>query len=453
MRRLVEDRGGAVAVMVALSLVPLLGLVGLGVDAGRAYLVEAKLSQALDAAGLAGGRVMFEPSRDDQIRQYFAANFPDGYMGARVTPLVISSGANDETLTVSASAQLDTGLMQLLGRRTMTVGTETQVHRAARGMELALVMDNTGSMQSNGKIDAMKAGATELIDILFGERSSIPNVWVSLVPYVASVNPGPSHAGWLKAGELAKLNYYTNGWKGCVEARLGANELTDAPPAAEKFMPYRYPKSPAPENRYPPVDESMAANLAGGGSGPNRACPDPITPMQTDKAAIKAAIGRMGPWHRGGTMGHLGLLWGWSTLSPRWRGLWSAATPQLPLDYGTAYMDKVVVMLTDGNNQWSADDYTAYDRLSDGRLGTTNINTAKTRLDQRQSQVCTALKQQGIVIYTITVQLAAADASTRALYQGCASKPAYYFDTSDNTQLRTSFRQIANSLSNLRLAR
>lgn len=396
---------------------------------------------------------MFEASRDDEIRQYFSANFPDGYMGARVAPLSITTDAGNETLTVSASAQMDTGLMQLLGRRSVTVGTEAQVHRAARGMELALVMDNTGSMQSDGKIDAMKAGATELIDILFGERSSVPNVWVSLVPYVASVNVGPSHTDWLKPGELAKHNYYTNGWKGCVEARQGVNELTDAPPAVEKFMPYYYPKSPSPENKYPPVDESMAANLAGGGSGPNRACPAPVTPMQTDKAAIKAAIAQMGPWHRGGTMGHLGLLWGWSTLSPRWRGLWSAATPQLPLDYGTAYMDKVVVMLTDGNNQWSADDYTAYGRLSEGRLGTTSISTAKTRLNQRLSQVCATLKQSGIVIYAITVQLAAADTVTRALYQGCATKPSYYFDTNDDAQLRTSFRQIANSLSNLRLAR
>ena len=61
----------------------------------------------------------------------------------------------------------------------------------------------------------------------------------------------------------------------------------------------------------------------------------------------------MEPWRRGGTTGNLGLAWGWRTISPRWRGLWGGDTPtDMPLDYGTAYMDKVVVILTDGNNEF-----------------------------------------------------------------------------------------------------
>ena len=51
----------------------------------------------------------------------------------------------------------------------------------------------------------------------------------------------------------------------------------------------------------------------------------------------------MGPVHRGGTTGNLGLTWGWRTLSPRWRGAWGGETPNtLPLDYKTPLMEKVV---------------------------------------------------------------------------------------------------------------
>ncbi len=66
-----------------------------------------------------------------------------------------------------------------------------------------------------------------------------------------------------------------------------------------------------------------------------------------------AAIDEMGPWHRGGTMANLGLAWGWRVLSPEWRGLWGGDTPEeLPLDYHTPNMHKVIILLTDGNNEW-----------------------------------------------------------------------------------------------------
>ncbi len=46
------------------------------------------------------------------------------------------------------------------------------------------------------------------------------------------------------------------------------------------------------------------------------------------------------------------MVWGWRVLSPRWRGLWGGNTPNTrPLDYDASDTDKVVVMLTDGNNE------------------------------------------------------------------------------------------------------
>ena len=70
------------------------------------------------------------------------------------------------------------------------------------------------------------------------------------------------------------------------------------------------------------------------------------------KATVDAALDGMGAWSRGGTSGNEGLAWGWRVLSPRWRGLWGGDTPNArPLDYDAADTDKVVVMLTDGNNE------------------------------------------------------------------------------------------------------
>src|SRR5690606_21934126 len=130
-----------------------------------------------------------------------------------------------------------------------------------------------------------------------------------------------------------------------------------------------------------------------------------------------------------------GLAWGWRLLSPDWRGMWGGATPAtLPMDYNTPLMDKVIVLLTDGENQWydypdyapgcagisycpstnqgSANipndaDYTAYGRLTAGRLGTTNASTATTTINTRISQLCAALKtsDRNVIISTIVLQV------------------------------------------------
>ena len=67
MRRFAADRSGAVAILVAGGIIAFVGFIGLATDAARGYMVKEKLSEALDAAALAGGRVMNSPNRDADI--------------------------------------------------------------------------------------------------------------------------------------------------------------------------------------------------------------------------------------------------------------------------------------------------------------------------------------------------------------------------------------------------
>ena len=166
-------------------------------------MVKTKLHQALDAAALAGGRAMLEPDRDADILQFFNANFPDGYLGATVDGPNIDADENEGLLTLSASADIPTSFMQVLGFDDITVSARTVVHRAVRGMELALIMDNTGSMRGGGKMDAMKSAAHDLIDILYGDEETVNDFWVSLVPYAATVNVGAGRTAWLAAYDPA----------------------------------------------------------------------------------------------------------------------------------------------------------------------------------------------------------------------------------------------------------
>ncbi len=74
--------------------------------------------------------------------------------------------------------------MRVFGHDTMTVSARSVIQRETTGMELALVMDNTGSMWDSAAFNACRHAAHDLIDILYGDEDEIDNLWVSLVPYV-----------------------------------------------------------------------------------------------------------------------------------------------------------------------------------------------------------------------------------------------------------------------------
>ena len=121
-------------------------------------------------------------------------------------------------------------------------------------------MDNTGSMRSGGKMDASKAAAHDLIDIIYGSKTTLPNVWVALVPYTATVNIGTDHWNWLNGPDRANINpssFGVNGWKGCVEARTAPHDQTDRRPAGNFFTSYYYEADT--DNVWLPIDESNGA--------------------------------------------------------------------------------------------------------------------------------------------------------------------------------------------------
>jgi Flp pilus assembly protein TadG len=580
LRRLLRDERGALAAIVGLAIIPLFAAIGLAIDTARGYMLKSKLSYAIDAAGLAGGRAFETDLREEDIMMFFEANFPPGYMSSVLAPgnPIITFNDEENTVTIVASATIPTAFMSVAGVDEMTVSARTVIKRELRGMELVLVMDNTGSMRGNGGMAAMKPAATELVNILYGDNETVPNFWVGVVPYSATVNIGSQHDDWLITGDSDEDaawqnadpdsetqfgyhadNYQPTTWKGCIEERGFPRDSNDDTPDDEGWYPFLWRTTlRAFENPYWPYDEDDYvvvvhktpyttpsnviytqgapspsqstptvviyddANRAtwgrwltgdnewnpdglesalkldndlyqNEGTGPNLGCGPAITPLVASKTTVLAAIDEMAPWHRGGTMANVGLAWGWRVLSPRWRGLWDGDLPdELPLDYAEPNMEKVIILLTDGNNEWydypgiswnptpnppsenhfsgipgtnaypgtngttfrttwPGADYTAYGRLSEGRLGTTSTGTANNILDERMLDMCETMKAQGIIMYTMTFG-PSPDAGTQQLYRDCATEPDMYFHAPTGTALQQAFVTIADELSKLRIA-
>jgi Flp pilus assembly protein TadG len=529
LRRLAGDQRGAVMAIVGLAIIPLFAVIGLSIDSGRGYMLKSKLSYAIDAAGLAGGRAFETDLREADIAMFFEANFPTGYMGSVLAPghPLVTFNDEENTITIEATATIPTHFMSVAGVHEMSVSARTVIRRELQGMELVLVMDNTGSMRSGGKIDAMKDAARKLVDVLYGSRDEVENFYVGLVPYAATVNIGSDHTDWLTGYDADDFAPTT--WKGCVEAREYPNDSNDLTADEEAWRPFLWESTrrkywsnghygpstsnpavqdgngdgldddgnPFPlggDNEWDPAGPESALKLDNDlyqntGTGPNLGCPPAITPLITSKSDVLDAIDDMGPWHRGGTMANLGLAWGWRVLSPSWRDLWGGGSPEgLPLDYHTPNMHKVIILLTDGNNEWydwpgtndsncgdkspkmglpgqnsygssvcntyagycPGADYTAYGRLNEGRLDTTNKAAATAVINDRMLELCSAMKEQDIIMYTITFQVS--NTTTQNLYRSCATDNDHYFNSPTNSQLDEAFEQIADELSNLRIA-
>lgn len=183
-----QDERGTIAVIVGAAIIPLIGALGLATDTARGYMVKARLSQALDAAALAGGKALFsDPAvRDAEVEMFFAANFPPGYMGATVSGPTISvdPSTNRAWIELAAEATIATTFMRVLGFETLTVAATSAVTRDLDQLDLVLSIDTSGSMNSpSTKIEGAKQAATDLVNILFGDNTVSPTATIDGTTY------------------------------------------------------------------------------------------------------------------------------------------------------------------------------------------------------------------------------------------------------------------------------
>jgi Flp pilus assembly protein TadG len=143
-------------VYMAVTLTALLLFSGVAIDSGRAYLVKAQLSKAVDGAALGAARNLNSGDPKGEATRIFKANFPVGYLGtSSVTDpasdpgffslkTIPATGLN--VVTVKASAKLPTTFMQLANFHDVTVSSSGEATR--RMVDLSLVLDVSSSIGS-----------------------------------------------------------------------------------------------------------------------------------------------------------------------------------------------------------------------------------------------------------------------------------------------------------------
>ncbi|RAI42889.1 vWA domain-containing protein [Rhodoplanes roseus] len=420
--RRAED--GNVAVLFALTLIPVIGLVGAAIDYSRANAIRTNMQAAADSAALAVSKTASSQTStqiQDAADKYFRALItqPEATITDVTATYTKSSVSN---VVVDASATMKTRFMGVLGISQMTLKVSATTAWGNTRLRVALALDNTGSMSSSGKMTALKTAAKNLIDQLKAAATNNGDVYISIIPFSKDVNIGGSSnytQNWVKwddwdvaNGTCSKSSYTTkssctsnkgtwtaknhNTWNGCLMDRDQNYDISNSAPeigtSATLF--------PAEQYSY---------------------CPVELMPLSYDWTSLKSKVDAMTP--DGNTNVTIGLVWGWHSLT---QGSPLAA----PSEDANYQYQKVIILLTDGENTQN------------------RFSTSQTSIDARTKAACTAAKNAGITIYTILVMQ-----GTQSLLQSCASSTSNYFYLTSANQIITTFDTIGTQLTRLRVAK
>ena len=152
-RNALSNEKGFALFYMAVFLTVLLIFVGLAVDTGRAYVVQAQLSKAVDGAALGAARMLNSGNPQQEAASIYRANFPSGWMGTTSSTSPSDAGfftmTTDTTtgvnrVNVRATAIVPTTFMRLANFQELRVNAQGEATR--RMVDLSLVMDVSSSI-------------------------------------------------------------------------------------------------------------------------------------------------------------------------------------------------------------------------------------------------------------------------------------------------------------------
>jgi Flp pilus assembly protein TadG len=513
--RFADDSKGNTAVLFTILLMPLVSAIGVAVDYSRVSSARTTLAAALDAGVVAAAsenntrtQVQLEKTVRDMMKANGAVDLPQ--FSVKVT------AANDWTVNAEARACIPLAFSSMIGVNESCVQAVAEAQRGKNQLEIALVLDNTGSMDNaSDRIGNLRVAARQLVDVLEKSVSGKRQVKISLVPFVTAVNVRGEGFDWSWIDRHAKnplhgvnFDHPTGGrvnhfdlfdkmqlnWKGCVEARPGPHNLTDTAPGdgdpSTLFVPYFAPDEPgnaaaggnsgsAFNNSYlndqhtgtniqrqrsiakydqalprPVAIVEHAPNLKGGMNITN----GPNRACPTPIVPLTADFGKLR--NNIDAMRH----WNGSGTNVSEGLSWGlrVLSPNKPYALGRPWNEattqKVVVLLTDGENVvfGSSGTMNRSDYGSYGFLANGRFGATNQTDAARNVDGWTQQVCDNLKskgVMIYTITLEAGTPANRALYGKCATRPDMYFDSPSASQLSGIFTNIAQQLVSLKITK
>jgi len=368
-----------------------------------------KLQDALDAATLYAARspVYTTPDVDAIGDKALTANLQMIHGAALMSSDFSLQGSK---VVASASVQLPAFAPMVFGHQPVTVHSEVQ--RAVDRLEVALVLDNTGSMANNNKLTTLQADAKQLVDKLVtaSQASTDPTpLKISLVPFSQTVrvvntqslsganydtatHTGPGIPSWIdpqgtahanagatvdtfdvKTDRLTMMRNTGVSWNGCVESRMPPYDISDTPPdsatPATMFVPYFAPDEPGNKNSNTYTNDYLNDLISTGWKPQEQNHSKYNT---TPRSGTNSAGYAYGPNAGCSLQPMIRLTTDFTSIKTAIDGMtavgetnipmglvwgWHSLSPYAPLadgqSYGSQHLRKIIILMTDGQNTFT----------------------------------------------------------------------------------------------------
>lgn len=465
-----RDPGGAVAVIFALSLLPIILCIGSAIDYAAAVAARARLQSALDAAVLATATNDAlvdgtESALAANMASWLAANTPSAQVGELSVSLV--SG----TLTASASQQVDTSFLRILGIDAVPISAKSVARAsAASTIEVVLAIDTTLSMNktvpgdSMSKFEGAKAAANILIDKLFAKAAKGAKVKIGLVPFDWHIRIPLSYRNSWWLTDAQDYTYTSPGY--CTKPMVSWSSTVTSTYVYNCGVDGEYKECTGTSTVY--IDPVYGPEVCFGDStnttywtgcvgsrltswdttkvttdDPEHGilgsdyCRNEFVRLSDTPGPLKTAISNL-------TLGHetyipAALMWSWRLLAaPAPTEAFGDGSPPGP------EVKKYVVLLSDGANSVGPSGY-AHNYIGNNPTTGDGVPTA----DKRMQTLCDQLKANGIQIFTVAFDLDTD--KPNELLKSCASGPPYYYRSNTTSELTDAFSAIGSYVGATRL--
>jgi Mg-chelatase subunit ChlD len=456
-RQFKADCRGSIATMFAISLVPILIVSGAAVDMVQTNNTLAILQGAADAAAIAGGSSDLTNADDlrDIVTKYLTENHAIAALDyvEKIEPKLDKA---KRTFSVSITGKRKTSLMRLAGIDLMDLNAYSEVKLGGDGIEVALVLDNTASMNAAGRLPALKDAAKLLVDEIMDAKDKGAYARVGIVPFSNYVNVGlsrrnkpwidvdpdksvPRHATWNEYPHATKSNcrQVPNIVDGTQQGTTEQCDWDYGPPEPKSAdVIDNFTWNGCVGSRPDPLDEAIG-NLGTHYQGlVNEVCTSEIIELTDNKNKLHSTID--GFVATGETYVPAGLLWGWNMLDSE-EPLDKAKTAAAIKDMGGT---KAIVLMTDGQNTLApySPIHRGWDGASDWAKG-----------DAKTKTLCENIKADGIVVYTVSFMVT--DAGAKSLLANCASDTSKAYSADSAAALASAFKEIGQSMTAMRLSK
>ena len=171
-----NDREGNLSIMLAVSIVPILALVGMAVDLQNTNTSRSYVQYVIDSAVIAGSKEMQAGKTKDEIEAY-VDTYVDSALASKGLSITcgqaqVSFAEGSQNIDMSISCSQSTTLTALIGYEHLDFTVSSGSTYGVGKVDVAFVFDVSGSMGQNGKMSALKNAAQDAVDILLPEGGS-----------------------------------------------------------------------------------------------------------------------------------------------------------------------------------------------------------------------------------------------------------------------------------------